>query len=141
MSARPSLDHSMMATARVWAERGTCPRLHVGAVIARGGRVLSTGYNGAPREEPHCVHEDLSPHGIPCTQAVHAETNAIVNAAVFGVSIWGSTLYTTIAPCNTCAALIINAQICTVIYDQKFERSDGGRQRLIRAGLEVVELG
>jgi dCMP deaminase len=140
-SARPPLDVTMMATASVWASRGTCNRLYVGAVIARGGRVLSTGYNGAARGEGHCSHPmgDIDNGLNPCTEAIHAETNAIINAAVDGVSVLEGTLYCTHAPCHVCAGLIINAAIARVVWNVEY-RSVTGLRRLERAGLEVVRL-
>ncbi|WP_290902673.1 dCMP deaminase family protein, partial [Ferroglobus sp.] len=119
---RPSLDEYFMEIAKVVAKRSTCLRQNVGAVIVKDKRILSTGYNGAPMGLPHCLdigclREELNvPSGErhELCRAVHAEQNAIIQAAVHGVSIKGATLYTTHQPCIMCAKMIINAGIVRV---------------------------
>lgn len=112
---RPSLDRTLMGIAALMSERSTCNRAQVGAVIALNGRPITTGFNGAPAGMPHCSntpnHLEL-PH---CTNAVHAESNAIAFAAANGVATRGATLYTTLAPCLPCAQLVINAGIIRVV--------------------------
>lgn len=105
------------------ASRSTCLRRHVGAVIVRDKHMLATGYNGPPRGLPHCdvtgcLREQL---GIPSGQrqeicrGLHAEQNAIIQAALHGVSIEGATVYITHQPCITCAKMIINSGIVRVV--------------------------
>lgn len=118
---RPSRDHTLMAIATAVSERSTCNRAHVGAVISRGSRVISTGYNGSPSGMDHCP----SPEEPGCTRTVHAETNAIVFAARYGISTDGCTLYTTVSPCVECAKLIINAGIVRVVYKEPYRLTDG----------------
>lgn len=130
---RPSIDDVMMQTAEVWAQRSTCSRLAVGAVLARGGRVLATAYNGAPAGQDHCVHANDD----PCTLSVHAEANALLWAARHGVSTEGTTLYCTHAPCLGCSGLIVNAGVQTVIYRTDY-RSQAGLNRLRGAGVHVL---
>ena len=112
-----------MGMARQVATRSTCLRRHVGAVVVRDKRMLSTGYNGAPRGLRHCdvvgcLREQL---GIPSGErqeicrGLHAEQNAIIQAALHGVSIEDSTIYVTIQPCVTCAKMIVNAGILRVV--------------------------
>lgn len=120
-------------TVATWS---TCSRLHVGAVLARDGRVLSTGYNGAPAGRPHCVHRD----DRPCRTSVHAETNAVAFAARHGVSTTGAVLYLTHAPCLACAGLLINAGIAEVVYLDRY-RSDEGVRELRAAGVAVRRHG
>ena len=121
---RPAIDEYFMQMAHLAATRSTCMRLAVGAVIAKEKRLLSTGYNGAPRgmahcEEVGCLRERLK---VPSGQrhelcrGVHAEQNAIVQAAYFGVSIKDATMYVTNSPCSVCAKLIVNAGITRVFY-------------------------
>lgn len=129
---RPSLDRMLLDVANVVATRSTCSRLHVGAVLARDGRILSTGYNGAPTGVPHCAHVD----GQPCAVAVHAEANAVAFAARHGVTVEDATLYATHAPCAGCAGLIVNAGIRAVVYAEPFRSADG-LNRLRVAGLDV----
>ncbi len=120
---RPSWDEYFMQIAREVGSRSTCLRRHVSAVIVRDKRILSTGYNGAPRgvahcEETGCLRERL---GIPSGQrqeicrGLHAEQNAIIQAALHGVSIDGATIYVTHQPCITCAKMIINSGILRVV--------------------------
>lgn len=116
MPTRPSWDEYFMELAKSVSTRATCRRRSVGAVIARNRRILSTGYNGAPRGVPHCEE-----YGCDITQrcqlAAHAEQNAIAQAAANGVSCEGATLYVTCQPCNACAKLIINSGIQRVVFE------------------------
>lgn len=90
---RPNWDEYFLSIAKVVASRATCPRASVGAVIVRNNRILATGYNGAPAGEPHCVDVGCLMKYRHCQRAVHAETNAIAQAARYGVSVEGATLY------------------------------------------------
>lgn len=86
-------DIYFMTIAQVVASRSTCPRASVGAVIVKDNRILSTGYNGAPSGEPHCLEVGCLMINDHCERTIHAETNAVVQAAKYGVNISGSTLY------------------------------------------------
>ncbi|WNN96143.1 deoxycytidylate deaminase [Gordonia phage Nodigi] len=127
----------LMQLAHTIALRGTCSRLQVGALAVRGGQILSTGYNGAPAQLPHCVHQRGAIE--PCVQSIHAEANAVACAARYGVSLEGATLYVTDAPCLSCAGLIINAGIDAIRFDRPY-RDRAGIQRLYDAGLSVQEV-
>ena len=131
---RPSWDEYFMQIARQVATRSTCLRRHVGAVIVRDKRILTTGYNGAPSGMAHCdvvgcLRDQL---GIPSGQrqeicrGLHAEQNAIIQAALHGVSTEGATIYVTHQPCITCAKMIINAGIrravCASSYPDELAR-------------------
>lgn len=126
-----------MDDAWLWSRQSTCPRLSVGAVLVWGGRVFAQGYNGAPAGIPHCDHPEEG--GEPCQTAVHAELNAIINAAFHGASTQDATIYTTHSPCRDCAGAIINAGIVAVVYEMDF-REDIGLQLLRARGLEVYKL-
>ena len=110
------------------SKRSTCLRRRVGAVIVKDKRVLSTGYNGSPKgtkhcEELGCIREQMHvPSGTrhELCRGVHAEQNAIVQAAYFGVSVNDSTIYTTTYPCSMCAKLLINAGIKEVVYTEGY---------------------
>lgn len=132
---RPSLDQMFMDMARVAARRATCNRLSVGAVLARDGRVLSTGYNGPARGEAPCYHMD----DRPCEDSIHAEENALLSLGYAGGTTRGATLYTTHSPCWACAGRAINAGVAEVVFDEPF-RSDSGVRRLERAGVHVRRL-
>lgn len=150
---RPDIDTTLMGTAHLWAERSTCSRNHVGAVIARRGRSIGTGYNGAPAGMAHCDHPTIDimvgdrlspiarlPEGGPydrgCKIATHAEANAIAYAARHGVSTEKGTIYTTLSPCYECAKLIIAAGLIRVVFDMSY-RDPAGIDLLRNAGLEV----
>lgn len=129
---RPELDQYMLDLARVVATRSTCSRLSVGAVLSRGGRVLSTGYNGAPSGQQHCRHFDDE----PCRVAVHAEVNAIVQAARHGVATEGADLFLTHSPCLGCSGLLLNAGVVRVVFALDYRNADGA-DRLAAGGVTV----
>ena len=110
--------------ATVVAQRATCGRRQVGAVIAREGRILSTGYNGPAQHRPHCSDElcDLS---VSCTRSIHAEANAIAFAAREGISLLGSDPFVTLSPCVPCAQLIAKTGIQRVFYLDLYREPDG----------------
>ena len=132
MTTRPRIDIYFLNTASVVATRSTCLRNHVGSVIVKNKRILSTGYNGAPSGMEHCLDigcvRDLEniPSGTrheKC-RAVHSEQNAIIQAAIHGVSIEGATIYCTHQPCILCAKMIINANIKRVVYRNGYPDED-----------------
>lgn len=122
--SRPSWDQYFMQITEVVAKRSTCVRRQVGAIIVKDKQIISTGYNGAPRGLDHCLdigclRERL---GVPSGQrheicrGLHAEQNAIVQAAYHGVCIRGGTIYSTHQPCFICAKMIINSGLLRVVY-------------------------
>ena len=121
---RPDIDEYFLKIAAVVAERSTCRRHHVGAVAVRDKHILATGYNGAPRNTSHCLDVGClrEQMGIPSGErqelcrAIHAEQNAIIQAAVHGVAIEGATLYTTLQPCILCAKMLINCGVREIHY-------------------------
>jgi dCMP deaminase len=145
---RPTQDEALMSTAMVFEARSTCDRAHVGAVIAKDGRIISTGYNGAPAGTVHCRHvggfapsplslsRSTMPASIGCAIAIHAEANAIAYAARHGVSVEGSTVYTTVSPCHSCAQLMIAAGLVRVVYGRAY-RDLSGVELLSDAGVTV----
>lgn len=124
METRPSYDEYFMEMAYVVAKRSTCIRRKVGAILVKEKHILSTGYNGAPKGLKHCsetgcLREDQNiPSGErhELCRGLHAEQNAIIQAAVFGVSIKGSVLYCTSTPCVVCVKMLINAGVTEIIY-------------------------
>ncbi len=125
---RKSWDEYFMSIAEMVAERSTCLRRHVGAVIVKDKRILATGYNGAPSGTAHCedvgcLRETLK---IPAGErheicrGTHAEQNAIIQAATFAVNISGSTIYTTHQPCFICTKMLINAHIIKIVYRKEY---------------------
>lgn len=156
MLARPSWDAYFMQIAHLVKTRATCPRRSVGAVIVRDKHILATGYNGAPSGLTHCPeqgpHADW-PDGCMraghCIRALHAEQNALLQAAKLGIACAGATIYVTCQPCNNCAKMIINAGITRVIYEgdypdpfslELFRESKAEVLRLVDERLELVDL-
>lgn len=134
-------DEALMSIAQVVGMRSTCSRLSVGAIIARNFRIISSGYNGAPAGLVHCYHpmEDSNESSKGCDTAVHAEINAILAAAKYGVGVDGASLYVTHFPCRACAQAIINSGIRKVIYGADYRIMDGN-SLMLHAGIEVVKL-
>ena len=139
MRKRPSWDEYFMGIALQVAKRGTCDRAYVGAVIVRDRRILTTGYNGSPSGLPHCDdvgHLIVDGH---CVRTLHAEQNAIIQAAYLDVSVRGGTIYVTHQPCLTCAKMIINAGIKRVVYAGTYPDTIA-RQFLAEAGVGLQQL-
>jgi dCMP deaminase len=142
--ARPSWDEYFMLIAELAATRSTCLRRQVGAVIVKDKKILATGYNGAPSGLKHCLdigclREELKiPSGErhELCRATHAEQNAIVQAALFGVSIKDSTMYSTTQPCILCTKLIINAGIKRIVIKDSYP-DRMSRQMLREAKVEI----
>ncbi|HTU71829.1 MAG TPA: cytidine/deoxycytidylate deaminase family protein [Candidatus Baltobacteraceae bacterium] len=120
MNLRPGWDEYFMQIARTVATRATCPRASVGAVLVREHRILTTGYNGAPRGVPHCTQAGCIVVNDHCQRATHAEANAIVQGALHGVSLQGATAYCTHQPCVSCSKLLISAGIVKIVYDEAY---------------------
>jgi dCMP deaminase len=125
---RPDNDTYFMRMAELVASRSTCLRRNVGAVIVKEKRILTTGYNGAPKGLKHCEEvgcvrlenniESGTRHEL--CRGVHAEQNAVIQAAYFGSSIKDSTIYTTAFPCVMCAKILINAGVREVVYKDDY---------------------
>lgn len=121
---RPDWDSYFMEIAQVVSKRSTCLRRKVGAVLVRDRQILATGYNGTPKGLPHCeevgcLREKLhvpSGQNHELCRGIHAEQNAVIQAAVNGVSTQGATLYCTHQPCVVCSKILINAGITRIVY-------------------------
>jgi dCMP deaminase len=128
-----------MNIARQVATRSTCDRKHVGAVVVRERTILSTGYNGSIRGMPHCddVGHDLE--NRHCVATVHAEANAIIQAAKNGVQVDGAEIYTTASPCWNCFKLIANSGIREIYYGE-FYRDEKSLRVAGEIGVRLVDL-
>jgi dCMP deaminase len=141
---RPTLDEYFMRMAHLVKSRSTCIRRNVGAVIVKDKRVLTTGYNGAPKGLKHCAEVGCLREKLGIAQGerhelcrgVHAEQNAVIQAAVFGVSIKDATLFVTHHPCSVCAKILINAGIEEVVYDSGYA-DELAEQVLNESGITV----
>lgn len=127
-----------MNIAREVATRATCDRKHVGAVIVRDKSILATGYNGSIRGLPHCDDEGHLMEDGHCVRTVHAEANAIVQAAKNGMRIDGATIYVTASPCWGCFRLIANSGIVRVVFGE-FYRDERVFDISKRIGIELVD--
>ena len=143
---RPTWDEYFLEVANTIAKRATCDRGRSGCVIARDKQILVTGYVGSPTGLPHCdevghffkkiIHEDgkVTNH---CVRTVHAEQNAICQAAKLGISLNGATLYCRMTPCRTCAMLIINCGIIRVICERKYHAGRESEEMFKDAGIAI----
>ncbi|NCA80585.1 MAG: cell division protein DedD [Sphingobacteriia bacterium] len=143
---RPTWDEYFMEIANTVSKRATCDRGRSGCVIARDKQLLVTGYVGSPVGLPHCddvghqfkqvVHEDghVTNH---CVRTVHAEQNAICQAARLGIALNGSTLYCRMTPCRTCAMLIINCGIVRVVCEKKYHAGAESEAMFAEAGIKI----
>ena len=124
LQERPSWDEYFMTLANQVATRTTCIRRAVGCVLVRDKRIIATGYNGAPSGLRHCAEIGCMRQqlGVPSGQknelcrALHAEQNALIQAARYGLSVEGATIYVNTQPCVLCAKMLINAGICEIVY-------------------------
>jgi dCMP deaminase len=139
MSHRTSWDEYFMEIARQVASRATCDRKHVGALLVRDRIILSTGYNGSIRGMPHCDEVGHLMENGHCVATVHAEANAVLQAARTGVRIEGSSLYTTASPCWPCFKLVANAGIVRIVYGE-FYRDPRIFDVAARLKIELVSL-
>lgn len=124
-----------MGIAHVVASRATCGRKHVGAVIVRDRTILSTGYNGSVRGLPHCDEDGHMMEAGHCVRTIHAEANAIVQAARNGVRIESAAIYITASPCWNCFKMIANAGIEAVFYGEFY------RDERIFSAAETLGIG
>lgn len=148
MKERISWDDYFMKMAYLATERSTCLRRQIGAVLVKDNKVIATGYNGACRKtvdclELGCLRDEL---GIPSgtraevCRAVHAEQNAIIQAALSGASTKGATMYCTHSPCIICAKMMVNAEIARSVINEKYSESEYVAL-FKQAGIEVTFLG
>jgi len=143
---RPSWDEYFMELANAAAKRATCDRGRSGCVIVKDKQILVTGYVGAPTGLPHCdevghlfkktIHEDGS-ETMHCVRTVHAEQNAICQAAKRGIALEGATLYCRMTPCRVCAMLIINCGIKRVVCEKKYHAGLESEEMFKQAGIEI----
>ena len=143
---RPTIDEYFLEIAFVVAKRSTCLRNNVGAVIVRNQQIISTGYNGVPRGMEHCldigcirIRENI-PSGTrhEVCRATHSEQNAIIQAALHGITTEGATLYCTHQPCILCTKMLINAGIKRVVYSLGYPDADS-LEFFNTTGIEVVQ--
>lgn len=148
MPRRPSWETYFMDITALVAKRTTCLRRAVGAVLVKDKRILSTGYNGAPSGIRHCAEvgclrerlqvESGMRHEL--CRGIHAEQNAIIQAAYHGVSVKGASLFCTNQPCSICAKMLVNAGISTIYYRSGYADALA-REMLAEAGIPMIQVG
>ena len=142
---RPAWDSYFMKITEDVSERATCVKRRVGAIIVKDNRILSTGYNGAPKgfkhcEELGCLRKEMgipSGHRHELCRGLHAEQNAIIQAAVHGVKIEGGTLYCNYQPCVICAKMMINAGLKKLVYTGGYP-DELAKQMLDESKIQIV---
>lgn len=139
MAKRVGWDEYFMRIAVEVSGRSTCDRKHVGAVIVRDRNILSTGYNGSISGLDHCDDVGHMMEGGHCIATIHAEANAIIQAAKNGVMINGASIYTTASPCWSCFKLIVNSGLKKIVYGE-FYRDERVFDVARRLGVELVDL-
>lgn len=144
-------DQDYLRIAGIMAEHSSCARVHVGAIIVKDGRIVSTGYNGVPSKMKQC-NEIFTPdrikdpnfsvnhHAFAEKFEVHSEQNAIAYLSRNEVSGVGATMYCTVAPCSQCSKLIVAAGIKEVVYAEEYDRDNGGPSLLKQCGIEVRKI-
>jgi dCMP deaminase len=149
MTQRPTWDEYFMEMAVVTAKRSTCLRRQVGAVLVRDNRLLASGYNGVPKGLVHCadvgcMRQQLSvPSGErhELCRGLHAEQNALIQAAVFGASVAGGTVYCNTKPCSICTKMLINAEIKRIVYLAANDYNDPLTEEYLKyTQIEVVKI-
>ena len=136
---RASWDEYFMSIAQVVATRSTCPRKYVGSVIVKNRTILSTGYNGSIRGMPHCSEVGHMMEDGHCVATIHAEANAIIQAAKTGAMIEGGTIYVTASPCWNCFKQIANAGLVRICYGE-FYRDARIFDVAGQVGIELVHI-
>ena len=143
---RPDWDEYFMKITETVSERATCDRGKAGCIIVRNKRILCTGYVGSPQGLPHCddvghlfktVKNEDGSQSKHCVRTVHAEQNAICQAARRGIALEGGTIYVRMTPCRTCAMLIINCGIERVVCEKKYHAGAESEEMFKAAGIEL----
>jgi dCMP deaminase len=143
---RPSWDQYFISMAELVGSRGTCDRGHAGTVIVKDKRLLATGYAGSPIGLPHCDDVGHEMHTVThidgsvsrhCIRTTHSETNAIANAARFGVAIDGATMYSKMVACYACAKVVVNAGIKRFVAINDYHATKETKQLFKKAGVKL----
>jgi len=137
---RPDWDSYFMKIAAAVSERSTCDRAQVGCVLVLEKRILTTGFNGSPTGQPHCDEAGHLMVDGHCVRTIHAETNAIIQAALHGVSTKGATCYVTHFPCINCSKALINAGISRLVYTNSYRIDEHALNFLKAANIEIVQI-
>ena len=135
---RPDWDSYFMKIASAVSERSTCDRAFVGCLLVRDKRILTSGFNGSPAGQDHCDESGRLMIDGHCVRTIHAETNAIIQAALHGVSTRESTCYVTHLPCINCTKALINAGVARIVYGEAYRTDENAMAFLQAAEIEVM---
>lgn len=138
--SRMDWDQYFIAQAQIVALRSTCTRLNVGAVIVRENRIIASGYNGSVSDGDHCIDEGCYMIDGHCVRTVHAEANAILQCAKFGVATNGTTLYVTHFPCLQCCKQIIQAGIKQIVFEHDYRNHELAVQLFEEANVQLRQV-
>lgn len=130
------MEEVLIRVATIFGDRSTCTRADVGAVAARDGRIIATGYVGAPSGAEHCLDVGCDLDNGVCVRTVHAEANLVAFAAGAGVALGGSIVYSTHSPCYACAKLLVNAGIKALVFVNEYH-DPRGLKLLQESGVEA----
>lgn len=133
-------DAYFMELAEHVADRATCSRLRVGAILVKDKRIIATGYNGSVSGETHCIDDGCKIRDSHCIRTIHAEQNALLQCAKFGVATEGATIYVTHFPCLYCTKSLIQAGISKVVYLNDYRNDDYAIDLLIKTHVQVYKL-
>lgn len=136
---RPDWDSYFMKIALAVSERSTCDRAFVGCVLVLDKRILTTGFNGSPSGQPHCDEDGHLMVDGHCVRTIHAETNAIIQAALHGITTKGATCYVTHFPCINCSKALINAGIVRLVYSNDYRVDENALNFLKTAKIEIFQ--
>ncbi|MCL6633501.1 MAG: competence protein ComE [Alicyclobacillus herbarius] len=139
-STRLSWDEFFISQSRVMAMRSTCPRLAVGCVIVRDKRIIASGYNGSISGDVHCTDVGCKMVDGHCVRAIHAEQNALLQCARFGIECAGADLYVTHRPCLACTKSIIQAGIARVFFETEYRPDEYAAHLLAYANIPVRQI-
>ncbi|HPI67242.1 MAG TPA: cytidine/deoxycytidylate deaminase family protein [bacterium] len=143
---RPSWDEYFMKLAQMVGERGTCDRGRAGSVAVKDKRIMATGYVGSPPGMPHCdeaghiIHEVINDDGTVskhCVRTIHSEQNIICQAAKYGISLDGCTIYTKMEPCYVCARMLVAVGIKRVVCQKRYHGAKLTRELFEKAGIKL----
>jgi dCMP deaminase len=137
---RLSFDEYFMRMAMLASERATCERLKVGSVIVKNKNVLATGYNGSASGEAHCIDEGCYVRDNHCIRTIHAEQNALLQSAKYGISVQGASLYATHFPCLHCTKSLVTAGIKEIVYLHDYRNDEYAIHLINQAGITLRHL-
>jgi dCMP deaminase len=138
MHMRKKWDDFFMDMAETVSHQSTCDRATVGCVLVKDNRILTTGFNGSPKKQPHCDDEGHLMVDGHCVRTIHGEMNAIIQAALHGISTDGATCYVTHFPCIICSKLLINAGIARIVYKVPYRMDKNALSFLRAARVELL---